>query len=393
MATAASTILPASYFAGLGDLWGGCVYVGSAIVATGLVFSAARCRPEPQAYLGLITKVFFIGLATAFLRDWLLRLDTIVIAFGDMLGVDPRLVDERFLAFVAGKSAAGPEASAWDVLWGTQSLGTALCYALLWVVGWLAWVVHYLVRLVGDVLLSAGWALSPIFLAFFMLRPMAGVAQRYVIGLVAVVCWPFGWALAAVVTNALLEVAASANLLPVVSNVAPGTMPLVTLLLVGTWMIVSSVLAPWITTKVLLMGVNPAVAFAQGVGGVMQASFAGGVGAAVAAVTGGAAAPAVIAAGAGGALLAGGESTVRGGASARTTGTAIAGMAGFYSGGLARRSAAASEQSAEADSRYATATEAMTDEMIRRSKQASRSKSGFDKQPHDDDPNKSALDI
>jgi UPF0755 protein len=48
--------------------------------------------------------------------------------------------------------------------------------------------------MLGDILLTAGWALSPIFLAFFMLRPMAGVAQKYVLVLIAL---PFvlalGW--------------------------------------------------------------------------------------------------------------------------------------------------------------------------------------------------------
>jgi len=43
-----------------------------------------------------------------------------------------------------------------------------------------------------------------------------------------------------------------------------------------------------VTTKILLMGANPAAAFAEGVGGVTQATFSGGVGAAVAAATGGA---------------------------------------------------------------------------------------------------------
>ncbi len=120
-----------------------------------------------------------------------------------------------------------------------------------------------------------------------MLRPMAGVAQKYVVGLVALVCWPFGWVIAAVVTNAMLEAAATANLIPVFVVGAPVAAPALTVLLIGAWMLVSSVLAPWVTTKVLLMGMNPATALAQGVGGVAQAAFTGGVGAAVAAVTGG----------------------------------------------------------------------------------------------------------
>src|SRR5688500_15435571 len=313
MAAPTSSILPASYFDGLSTLWGGCAYIGSAIVATGLTLHTVRSRPDVGTFTWLLAKVFLIGLSTLFIREWLMRLNDIVLSFGSMMGVDPRVVDERFVQFIAGKTAANPKASVWDVIWGTKSIGTAVSYAFLWLFGWMSWGVQYVVKMIGGVLLTAGWALSPIFLSFFMLRPMSGVAQKYLIGLVALVCWPFGWAIAAVVTNALLETAATASLIPVILAGASIAAPALTVLLVGVWMLVSSILAPWITTKILLMGTNPAAAFAQGVAGVAQAAFTGGVGAAVAAATGGAGAAGAVGAAAGGALAAGTEAAARGG--------------------------------------------------------------------------------
>jgi type IV secretion system protein TrbL len=393
MAAPAGSILPATYFDGLSTLWGGCAYVASAIVAAGLVFQTVRSRPDASTFIWLIAKVFLIGLSTVFLREWLMRLNDIVIAFGSMMGVDPRTVDNRFIQFIAGKTAADPNSSVWDIIWGTKSIGTAICYAFLWLFGWLSWGVQYVVKLIGGVLLTAGWSLSPLFLSFFMLRPMAGVAQKYIMGLVALVFWPFGWVMAAVVTNAMLDAAATANLIPVIVAGAPLAAPALTVLLIGSWMLISSVLAPWITTKILLMGMNPATAFAQGVGGVMQAAFSGGAGAAVAVATGGAGAAAVIASAAGGALVAGGESAARGGGSAQTTGTAISGMSGFYAGGFVRRSAEAAEKSAAADTRRAGAAESMASELSKHARSKRQSRSGFDKQPHEDDPNQAALDI
>lgn len=387
------TILPPSYFDGLSVLWGGCAYVASAIVAIGLVFQTVQTRPDAGSFVWLLAKVLFIGLSTVFLREWLLRLNDIVIAFGSMMGVDPTLVDDRFIQFIAGKTAADPNSSVWDIIWGTKSVGTAITYAFLWLFGWLSWGVQFVVKLIGDVLLTAGWSLSPLFLSFFMLRPMAGVAQKYVIGLVSLVLWPFGWVMAAVVTNAMLEAAAAANLVPIIMAGAPLTAPALTVLLVGSWMLISSILAPWITTKVFLMGVNPATAFAQGVGGVMQTAFSGGVGAGVAVATGGAGAAAVIASAAGGALAAGGESAARGGGSARTTGTAINGLSGFNAGRLARRNAAASEDLASAQRQEAEASETIASALKSYAQRQSRSRSGFDKQPHDDDPNRAAIDI
>lgn len=288
MAAPGGSILPSTYFDGLSTLWGGCAYVASAIVAAGLVFQTVRSRPDAGSFILLLAKVFLIGLSTVFLREWLMRLNDVVYAFADMMGVDPTTVDDRFIAFIAGKTAADPNASVWDIIWGTKSIGTAICYAFLWLFGWLSWGAQYVVKLVGGILLTTGWSLSPLFLSFFMLRPMAGVAQKYVVGLVALVLWPFGWVIAAVVTNAMLDAAATANLVPIFEVGAPLAAPALTVLLIGSWMLVSSFLAPWITTKVFLMGMNPATAFAEGVGGVMQAAFSGGAGAAVAVATGGA---------------------------------------------------------------------------------------------------------
>jgi type IV secretion system protein TrbL len=386
------TILPSAYFDGLSTLWGGCAYVGSAIVAAGLVFQTVRSRPDAGSFIWLLTRVLLIGLSTIFLREWLMRLNDIVTAFGTMMGVDPTLVDERFVQFIGGKAAPASSSSVWDIIWGTKSIGTAICYAFLWLFGWLSWGVQYVMKMLGGVLLTAGWALSPIFLSFFMLRPMVGVAQKYLMGLVALVCWPFGWVIAAVVTNAMLDAAATASLVPVFDGAVAVAAPTLTVLLIGAWMLVSSVLAPWVTTRILLIGVNPAIAFAQGVGGVAQAAFAGGVGAAVAAVTGGVGAGGVIAAAAGGVMASGTESAARGGGSARTTGTAIGGLAGLYTGSFMRRHAAAAEVSALAQRQRAEATEAFASEFSEHFRRR-RSKSGFDQQPHHDDPNQGAIDI
>ena len=393
MAAAGSSILPPSYFDGLSDLWGACAYVGSVIVAAGLVFQATRSRPDPTAYVWLIAKVLFIGIATVFLREWLMRVNDLVLSFGSFLGTDPRTVDNKFITFISGKTPGQPEASVWDVIWNTGSIGTAIAYALLWMFGWLSWSVQYIVKLMGGILLTAGWALSPLFLSFFMLSPMAGVGRKYIIGLVALVCWPFGWTLAAVVTNAMLDAAATASLIPVVVPGASMVAPALTVLLVGAWMLLSSILAPYVTTRVLLMGANPAAAFAQAAGGVAQATLAGGVGAATAAVTGGVGAAGVATAAAVGAMAAGTESAARGGGSPRTTATAVGGMAGFYGGRLVQQQASALKEMANAQSRHATAAEAFSAEFTEHSRQRRRRTSDASEQPHHPDPNQAAIEI
>lgn len=393
MPAPSGTILPPTYFEGLSSLWGGCAYIGSVIVAAGLAFHALRCRPGADTYIWLLAKVLMIGITTLFIREWLMRLNDVVSAFGDMFGVDPTSVDEQFVQFIAGKTATEPDASMWDIIWGTKSIGTAICYALLWLFGWLSWGVQYVVKLIGGILLTAGWALSPIFLSFYMLRPMSGVAQKYITGLIALVCWPFGWVIAAVVTKAMLDAAATASLVPIFITGAPIAAPALTVLLIGSWMLVSSVLAPYVTTKVLLMGANPAAEFGRSVGGVFQSAFAGGVGAGVAAATGGIGAAGVAAAAATAAMAGGVESAARGGAAARTTGTVVGGLAGLYSGRLLRNQVSATQEMAAAQSRRASAAESLASEFQQHTRTRSTSRSGFDKQPHDDNPNQAAIDI
>jgi type IV secretion system protein TrbL len=393
MAAPGASILPPSYFDGLSELWGACAYVGGAIVAAGLVLHAARARPEPTSYLWLFAKVFLIGIATLFLREWLMRLNDVVLSLGSYLGIDPRTVDNKFVAFISGKTPAQPEASVWDVIWNTGSVGTAVAYALLWMFGWLSWSVQYVVKLIGGILLTTGWALSPLFLSFFILPPMAGVARKYIIGLAALVFWPFGWTIAAVVTNAMIDTAATASLIPVVVGGGSMVAPALTVLLVGAWMLLSSILAPYVTTRVLLMGANPAAAFAQSVGGVAQAALAGGVGAATAAVTGGVAAAGVAGAAAVGAMAAGAESAARGGGSPRTTATAVGGLAGFYGGRLVQQQATAMKEMASAQSRHATAAEAFSEEFTEHSRQRRRRTNQTSEQPHHPDPNQAAIEI
>lgn len=393
MSAPAGSILPDSYFDGLSQFWGATAYVASSVVVAGFVFSVALNRQEPTLLLRSVVRIFFISLAIVFLREWLMRLGDVISAFGEFFGIDPAMVDEKFVRFISGTNPTSPDSSVWDVIWDTGSVGTAIAYALLWLFGWLAWGVQFIVKLVGDILLSAGWALSPIFLAFFMVRPLHGVALKYLMGLVALVCWPFGWVMAAVVTNAMLERAAVASLIPIITPGGAAVAPALTVLLIGTWMLISSALAPYVTYRVLTAGVNPAAAFAQGLAGVGQAAFAGGVGAAVAAATGGLAAGGVVAAAAGGALAAGSESSARGGGSPRMTGTVLGGLSGLNASNLMRRHAYAAERSADAGTRRATAAESMASDFSEHARRRQESQSGFKHQPHNSDPNQAAIDI
>jgi type IV secretion system protein TrbL len=393
MSAPAGSILPDSYFDGVSQLWGATAYAAASIVAAGVALTGWMNRNDPAWLLRLLLKVFLVGLATVFLREWLMRLGDVIFAFNKYFNVDPTAVDEKFIRFLSGAPASNPKVSAWDVIWNTGSVGTAIAYALLWLFGWLSWAAQFVVKLVGDILLTAGWALSPLFLALFLVRPMASVALKYVLGLVVLVCWPFGWVIAGVVTDAMLERAATASLIPVVVPGGFAIAPVLTVLLIGAWMLLTAFTAPYVLFRVLMSGANPAAAFAQSAGGALQAALVGGTGAAAAAVTGGAAVPAAVAAAALGTMAAGAESAARGGGFPQTTATAVGGMAGFYRGSFVRRQTAAMEGAAEAQKRRADASENFTAQFAEAARQSRERQTSFPNQPHHPDPNQAAIDI
>jgi type IV secretion system protein TrbL len=169
--------------------------------------------------------------------------------------------------------------------------------------------------------------------------------------------------------------------------------PALTVLLIGAWMLLSSVLAPYVSTRILLMGANPAAAFAQGTAGVAQATLASAVGVATAAVTGGATAAGVVTAAAAGAMAGGTESAMRGGGSARTTATAVGGVAGSYGGRFMRRQTEAMEGMAAAESRRAAASERFEAHFADSRSQNQQRQSDFPHQPHHPNPNQAAIEI
>ncbi len=117
MSAPAGSILPDSYFDGVSQLWGATAYVAASIVAAGATLAGWLNRNDPVWLLKLLVKVFFVALATVFLREWLMRLGDVVFAFGKYFNIDPTAVDDKFIRFLAGAPESNPKVSAWDVIW------------------------------------------------------------------------------------------------------------------------------------------------------------------------------------------------------------------------------------------------------------------------------------
>jgi len=56
-----------------------------------------------------------------------------------------------------------------------------------------------------TIILNLGYALSPLLIGFMAIPALKHTGNRYLMNLVGVLLWPLGWALAALVTQGILD--------------------------------------------------------------------------------------------------------------------------------------------------------------------------------------------
>ena len=122
------------------------------------------------------------------------------------LGVDPSDVHRQFNALLVVKRATGSEHSWWDIL---SNLGgftiEAMVTGVLWLVAQFASFLLYWAYVFQKVILYLGYALSPLLIGLMAIRALRSVGTRYLLNLVGVLLWPLGWAVAAIVTQGILD--------------------------------------------------------------------------------------------------------------------------------------------------------------------------------------------
>ena len=106
-----------------------------------------------------------------------------------------------------------------------------------------------------KIILNLGYALSPILIGFMAIHPLRHIGSRYLFNLFGVLLWPLGWAVAALVTQGILDfmtdpsfkfVDPTANLYAIQNAIG--------LAILGFWVIFSTFAAPIIIQKVVFAG-------------------------------------------------------------------------------------------------------------------------------------------
>lgn len=270
--------------------------ISSVIMFGGLCVAASQGAYGDlgRAVRGLLTAGLVVVMIGIFprLTDLLQEIGhTVVVS----LNADPSESHQQFANFIVGSETDGKaKAGMWDVLLSDDGgFGSAILYAIVLMLGKVAFAIMWIATLMQNLILLFGVAVAPPFLAMAGVESLRGIANRYFLSLTSVICWPLGWAIADLVTRGLLKIAAGDTGVEIVFLV----------LFLSLWMLISTIAAPFAVTKLLLSGSqiggsllkSIGMAASQGVshavGAGVSTSLAGGGTAATAAatVTGGAA--------------------------------------------------------------------------------------------------------
>jgi hypothetical protein len=179
--------------------------VAFALFVVGLMMFVGHGFSRKQLFRYLIRLTLLTSLLV-FLPQWGNTLQTLLhdsILSG--LGVDPSDVYQQYTQLVAAKQPVSG-GSWWDIISNVRSamIESMMTGALL-LIGWAAWFIMWWAYIFQKIILHLGYALSPVLIGFMAVHSLKHTGTRYLMNLTGVLLWPLGWAVAALVTQAILD--------------------------------------------------------------------------------------------------------------------------------------------------------------------------------------------
>lgn len=295
------------------ELYGTFSTIASVLVFAGLVSAAANgtLGELTKALRGLVTAALVIVMVGIFPRLTDLGQD-IVHSLVTGIGADPSESHQKFAHLIAGPETAGEgRVGFFDILWNSDNggIGKAMLYAVLLLLGKIAYVIMWIAFLVQKLVVLMGVAVAPVFLAMLTLDSTRSIAGKYFLTLVALISWPFGWAMADIVTSGLLRM-------------SEDTSTFFLILILSIWIPISTIAAPFAIHMLLVHGAQIGGSLLQSVGMATSQGVSYGLGGGVSASLSGSGRATTALAAAAGAV----GGTVSG--AAGSTGVLIPGMIG-----------------------------------------------------------------
>ena len=281
-----------------------------------------------------LVTIAVLAVTLNYVDDWTFEIGN---AFNDhtigALDSDPQKTYEKLGEMLAEPADADTETAWYEKIFDPQiAVAEALGKALVWLAAKVAMLIVWWAYFIQRALLYFGIALSGIFLPMILLNATRGIAVRYVLGLFSLLVWPLGWAVANLMTEALMQAATDRTLYEyggLAGKALFGPQMYVFLIVTALWLVFSTIATPVIIGKAITTGAQVGAAMLGGFMGSVAGGISGAAGGAAMGSSGGA--PGMAA----GSLAGGGAGFLGAamGAGGMTTGAGLAAFASATGGG------------------------------------------------------------
>ena len=172
------------------------------------------------------------------------------------LGIDPANVQDQYNQLLVVKRDTGSDRSWWDILGDIQGFSVELLISgILWLLGHFASLLLFWAYIFQKVILYTGYALSPLLIGFMAIPPLRSIGSRYLLNIVGVLIWPLGWAVAAIITQGILDFMTDPSLRFVDPTASAYSLQAsLGAVVLAFWLAFSTVAAPVVIQKVLTYG-------------------------------------------------------------------------------------------------------------------------------------------
>jgi hypothetical protein len=245
-----------TFLAKCGDLHTLLLSVAFALFIVGIIVTVMH-RSSHKSILNLLLRLLLLTSLLVFLPAWGNTLQNLLqTSILSGLGVDPANVYQQFNQMLIIKRDPSTQSSWWNVMSQLHNFTTDLIIsAVLWLVGQFASLMMFWAYIFQTIILNLGYALSPLLIGFMAIPALKHTGNRYLLNLVGVLLWPLGWALAALVTQGILDFMTDPAFEYIDPNsTLPDLQKTIGVAVVGFWIIFSTIAAPVIIQKVIASG-------------------------------------------------------------------------------------------------------------------------------------------
>ena len=245
-----------TFLAKCGELHTLLLSVAYALFVTGIIVTVHH-RFSHKILLHLLVRIMVLTSLLVFLPVWGNQIQQLLqdsILSG--LGVDPRQVYQQFVQLLVIQRDATTQTSWWNVMSLLHNLTTDLIITgVLFLVGLLASFLLFWAYIIQSIILNLGYALSPLLIGFMAIPALKHTGTRYLTNLAGVLLWPLGWAVAALVTQGILDFMTDPSFEFIdPTSTLPDLQKTIGVAAVGVWIIFSTIAAPVIIQKVIAAG-------------------------------------------------------------------------------------------------------------------------------------------